>query len=80
MITLVPLGVPLVLINAATLLDGNPLNNFLKRALTWNPGHVLDGATSIKFNGTFAYVTCDRGLVVVDQFEFLSAKPKEAAA
>jgi hypothetical protein len=27
----------LVLVNAATLLDGDPLNNFLKRALTWNP-------------------------------------------
>lgn len=49
-----------------TLLDGNPRNNFLKRAATFNPGGVLTGARRITIAGTFAYVLTDRGLVVVD--------------
>jgi len=49
-----------------TLLDGNPRNNFLKRAATFNPGGVLAGARRITIAGTFAYVLTDRGLVVVD--------------
>jgi hypothetical protein len=56
----------LILVNAATLLDGNPTNNFLKRTLTWNPNGVLNGANSITIAGTHAYITCDRGLVIVD--------------
>ncbi len=56
----------LVLVNAATLLDGNPLNNYLERAVTYNPGGFLNGANSISFVGTLAYVCCDAGLVVVD--------------
>jgi hypothetical protein len=50
----------------ATLLDGDPSNNFLKRALAFNPDGVLHGAHRIAFVGPFAYVLCDRGLVVVD--------------
>jgi hypothetical protein len=49
-----------------TLLDGNPANNFLKRALAFNPDGILNGARKIAIAGTFAYVLCDRGLVVVD--------------
>jgi hypothetical protein len=49
-----------------TLLDGNPANNFLKRALAFNPGGALNGARRIAIAGTYAYVLCDRGLVVVD--------------
>jgi len=56
----------LVLVNVATLLDGNPRNNFLKRALTWNPNGILNGANNIVVAGSHAYVTCDRGLVIVD--------------
>jgi len=56
----------LVLVLAATLLDGNPNNNFLKRALTWNPNGILNGANNIVVAGTHAYITCDRGLVIVD--------------
>ncbi|HZS08336.1 MAG TPA: hypothetical protein VFD58_26115 [Blastocatellia bacterium] len=56
----------LITVNAATLLDGNPSNNFLKRALTWNPNGVLKGASNITIAGTHAYITCDRGLVIVD--------------
>jgi len=49
-----------------TLLDGNPSNNFLKRAATFNPGGILHGARRITIAGTYAYILCDRGLVVVD--------------
>jgi hypothetical protein len=49
-----------------TLLDGNPANNFLKRALAFNPKGILNGARRIAIAGTYAYVLCDRGLVVVD--------------
>ncbi len=49
-----------------TLLDGNPANNFLRRALAFNPGGALKGARRIAIVGTYAYVLCDRGLEVVD--------------
>lgn len=49
-----------------TLLDGDPNNNFLKRALAFNPGGILRGARRITIVGTYAYILCDRGLVVVD--------------
>jgi len=49
-----------------TLLDGDPRNNFLKRALAFNPNGILRGARRIAFVGTYAYILCDRGLVVVD--------------
>jgi hypothetical protein len=65
----------LILVNAATLLDGDPLNNYLKRAtLTvggaqadhFNPGGVLTDANSITIAGTFAYVTTASGLIIID--------------
>jgi hypothetical protein len=49
-----------------TLLDGNPANNFLKRALAFNPDGILDGARRITIAGTYAYILCTHGLVVVD--------------
>jgi hypothetical protein len=49
-----------------TLLDGDPTNNFLKRALAFNPNGILRGARRIAFVGTYAYILCDHGLVVVD--------------
>ena len=56
----------LIMVGAGTLLDGNPLNNFLQRAATFNPNGLLCGAKAIRFVGTYAYVCCDKGLVVVD--------------
>src|SRR5258705_513544 len=64
----------LILVNAATLLDGDPLNNYLKRALdpakfpngAFNPDGALNDANNITIAGTYAYVTTDRGLVVVN--------------
>ncbi|MGA9997830.1 MAG: hypothetical protein WBP93_20610 [Pyrinomonadaceae bacterium] len=55
----------LILVNAATLLDGDPLNNYLKRALTYNPDGLLDGANNITIAGTYAYITTDNALVVL---------------
>jgi len=48
------------------LLDGDPRNNFLSRALTFNPNGVLNGANNITIAGNFAYVTTDKDLVIVD--------------
>lgn len=59
----------LILIGAATLLDGNPVNNFLKRELTFNPNGLLNGARYVTIVGTYAYVCCDAGLVVLDMKE-----------
>jgi hypothetical protein len=56
----------LILVNAATLLDGDPRNNFLKRSLTFNPNGVLNGASNITLAGNFAYITTERELVIVD--------------
>jgi hypothetical protein len=61
----------------STLLDGDPRNNFLKRALAFNPGGILNGARRVVIAGTYAYMLCDRGLVVVDLNEPL--KPRVAA-
>jgi hypothetical protein len=49
-----------------TLLDGNPTNNFLKRALAFNPNGILTGAHRITIAGTYAYILTDKSLVVVD--------------
>jgi len=49
-----------------TLLDGNPANNFLKRALAFNPNGALAGARAITIAGTYAYILTDRSLVVVN--------------
>jgi hypothetical protein len=55
----------LILINAATLLDGDPRNNFLKRSVTFNPGGALNGANFVVTAGDYVYVSCERGLVIV---------------
>ncbi|HEY6229660.1 MAG TPA: hypothetical protein VIW64_00220, partial [Pyrinomonadaceae bacterium] len=64
----------LILVNAATLLDGDPLNNYLKRALdaakypdaAFNPGGALSDANNIAIAGHYAYITTARALAVVD--------------
>ncbi|MCP9494469.1 MAG: hypothetical protein MSG64_08445 [Pyrinomonadaceae bacterium MAG19_C2-C3] len=56
----------LILVNAATLLDGVPTNNFLKRAITFNPDNKISGANNITIAGTYAYITTDHGLEIVD--------------
>jgi hypothetical protein len=56
----------LVMSTAATLLDGNPSNNFLRRAAAFNPEGRLKGARNLAIAGNYAYVLCDRGLVIVN--------------
>jgi hypothetical protein len=55
----------LILIGAGTTINGNPLDNFLKRDVTFNPDGILNGARALAFVGTYCYVCCDAGLVVV---------------
>jgi hypothetical protein len=61
-------------IGVATLLDGDPNNNFIDRALAWNPNNILKGASNITIAGTYAYISCDRGLVIVDISDPLNPK------
>ena len=56
----------LILVDVTTLADGEPRNNFLKRALTWNPQGILDGARHLTVGGHFAYVMAAVGLVIVN--------------
>jgi hypothetical protein len=56
----------LILTDVNTLQDGEPRNNFLERALTWNAGGVLNGARHLSIAGTWFYVAADAGLVVLD--------------
>jgi hypothetical protein len=56
----------LILTDVNTLQDGEPRNNFLERALTWNEGDVLKGARHLSIAGHWMYVAADAGLVVLD--------------
>ncbi|MBO9713243.1 hypothetical protein [Sphingomonas sp.] len=64
----------LILVNVETLADGDFQNNFLKRAVTWNPDGVLNGARHIILAGEIAYIAADKGLVVVDLHDPLHPK------
>jgi hypothetical protein len=55
----------LIVVNVDTLQDGDPQNNFLTRAVTWNEGGVLTGARFITLAGARAFIgTPDRVVVV----------------
>ena len=56
----------LILTNINTLADGNPRNNFLRRALTWNEGGILKGARHVTIGGHFVYVVADAGVVILN--------------
>jgi hypothetical protein len=56
----------LVVVDVDMLADGDPDNNFLVRAATFNPEGALDGASFITLAGNYAYMLCKRGLVVVN--------------
>jgi hypothetical protein len=55
----------LILVGAATTIDGDPTNNYLKREVTFNPQGILNGACAVTIVGNYAYVCADAGLVVV---------------
>ena len=67
----------LILVDVDTLQDGEPRNNFLKRALTWDGGGLLRGARHVTLGGHYAYIAADEGVFVVDLSEPL--KPRMAA-
>jgi hypothetical protein len=56
----------LILVNVDTLQDGDPTNNFLERALTWNEDAILTGARFITFAGTDVFVATPDKLVILD--------------
>jgi hypothetical protein len=56
----------LILTNVNTLADGEPRNNFLERAVTWNEDNLLKGASHITLAGYYAYIAADIGIVVVN--------------
>jgi len=62
----------LILVLAATLLDGNPNNNFIKKDVVFNPGGILDGARRISTFGKYAWISCDCGMVIVDISDHLN--------
>ncbi len=64
----------LIVTDVNTLVDSEPSNNFLTRALTWNEGGVLTGARHLTIAGTFFYVAADAGLVVLDMDDPLAPK------
>jgi hypothetical protein len=67
----------LILVDVDTFADGEPRNNFLKRAVTWNQGGVLNGARHVTLAGRYAYITAAAGLVVIDLDDPL--KPRHLA-
>lgn len=66
----------LILTDVNTLSDGEPRNNFLERALTWNPNGILNGARHITLAGYYAYIAADTGVVVVDMNDPLNPVAK----
>jgi len=56
----------LILTDVNTLADGELRNNFLERAITWNPDGILSGARHVALGGNYAYVATPKQLVVVD--------------
>ena len=55
----------LILTNVNTLADGEPRNNYLRRALTWNPQGILNGAHHITIGGAHLYISTPQGVVIV---------------
>jgi hypothetical protein len=64
----------LIAVNIDTLIDGEPRNNFLHRALTWNEGGILNGARHITIAGHIFYIVADRGIVVLNMDDPLHPK------
>ena len=56
----------LIVTDIDTLVDGEPRNNFIKRALTWNENGVLDGVRHIVNAGYYFYLSTPKGVVVLD--------------
>ncbi len=64
----------IILVNVDTLADRDPANNFLTRALTFNPDGIFKGARALALAGNYLYVAADAGMIVVDFNQPLSPK------
>ncbi|MBL9076975.1 MAG: hypothetical protein JNL08_05700 [Planctomycetes bacterium] len=56
----------LITVDVDTMVDGDPDNNFLQRAATFNPNGALAGAHAGMVVGHFLYVLVPTGLAIVD--------------
>ncbi len=56
----------LILTDVDTMYDREPRNNMLERALTWNPGGVLNGVEHLTIAGYWFYFATPDGVVVVN--------------
>jgi hypothetical protein len=56
----------LVIVSVATLVDGNPDNNFLKKDKVFNPDGILNGARFATAAGHRLYICVPTGIVIVD--------------
>jgi hypothetical protein len=56
----------LIVTDVATMVDGNPENNFIKKDVVFNPNGALDGAQHGYMTGQWIYITTAQGLAVVD--------------
>jgi LVIVD repeat len=56
----------LIVTDIDTFMDGEPRNNFLTRALTWNQDGVLNGARHLTNAGYYFYISTPKGVVVLD--------------
>ena len=56
----------LIVIDVDTFADGEPRNNFINRSVTWNPDNILSGSNHITLAGTTAYISTNKGIIVVD--------------
>jgi hypothetical protein len=56
----------LILTAVNTLADGEPRNNHLERALTWNPEGVLNGVRHLTIGGHYVYLVTPDRLVIAD--------------
>lgn len=64
----------LILTDVNTLADGEPRNNFLTRALTWNEKGILNGARHLTIGGRYFYIAADAGIVILDMNQPLAPK------
>jgi hypothetical protein len=64
----------LILTDINTLADGEPRNNFLDRALTWNENGILKGARHLTIGGKYFYIAADAGIVILDMDKPLAPK------
>lgn len=64
----------LIVVNVDTLQDGEPRNNFLTRALTWNENGILSGARWITLAGARAFIGTEDKVVVVNLDDPLSPR------